>query len=80
MRVIIVLFALSFGLPKLGTCVTTRGFISKVEIVYLCHGQESVRYHSRANCRGLNNCSTQIERTHIHHALRIGRTACQICY
>ena len=80
MRFIIVLFALSFGFPKLDSCVTTRSFISSLEIVYLCQGQESVRYHSRSNCRGLNNCSTQIERTHIHHALRIGRTACQICY
>jgi hypothetical protein len=61
MRIIIVLFTLSFGLPKLVSCDTTRRFISNVERVYLCQGQESVKYHSISNCRGLNNCSTQMK-------------------
>ena len=47
--------------------------------VYICKGPDSYRYHSRSNCRGLNNCTTEVYPVSIAHAKRINRTACKIC-
>ena len=44
--------------------------------VYVCNGPSSKRYHYSQNCRGLRNCSTDLERTTIAEARRRGRTLC----
>lgn len=50
------------------------------QTVYICKGPESKRFHAYSNCRGLSNCTTQIFSVSQSEAVRIGRTACQICY
>ncbi len=47
--------------------------------VFICKGPDSYRYHSRSNCRGLNNCTTRVYPVSLEHAKRINRTACKIC-
>jgi hypothetical protein len=54
--------------------------ISKEEVVYLCNGPSSLRYHKTNTCRGLNNCSTSITKSTLTNALKNNRTACKICY
>lgn len=51
-----------------------------VEYVHVCNGTASKKYHRTANCRGLRNCSTSIEKLAKTQATAKGRTACAICY
>lgn len=44
--------------------------------VYLCNGKSSKKYHLKEDCRGLNNCSTKIEKTTLKAAKEKGRTLC----
>lgn len=50
------------------------------ESVFLCNGGSSKVYHKRPDCRGLSNCSTQIEKVSLSTALGKGRRACRIEY
>jgi hypothetical protein len=50
------------------------------EYVYLCNGGSSKVYHKRPDCRGLSNCSTQIEKVTVSLAIGKGRRACRIEY
>ena len=34
--------------------------INKSDIVYVCFGDYSEKYHSRSNCTGLNNCKGEL--------------------
>jgi hypothetical protein len=54
--------------------------ISKEEVVYLCNGPSSFKYHRTNTCRGLNNCTTTITKSTLTYALKNNRTACKICY
>ena len=44
--------------------------------VYICNGKSSTKYHYTEDCRGLNNCSTAIEKTTLKAAQNKGRTLC----
>ena len=59
-------------------------FVSKtntqIENIFLCEGEFSEKYHNNSNCRGLNNCSTELTNTNIENAISQGRTQCDICY
>jgi len=46
------------------------------DTAYVCNGGSSTKYHLVENCRGLNNCSTKIEKTTIKEATNRGRTLC----
>jgi hypothetical protein len=59
---------------------TTNYHREKNNIVYICKGPKSERYHRISNCSGLSSCSTEIHRIHINQAVKIGRTPCKICY
>lgn len=50
------------------------------EYVYVCTGGYATKYHSRPNCRGLNNCKGKVIKITKAQALKQGRTACKICY
>jgi hypothetical protein len=50
------------------------------ENVFLCNGGSSKVYHKFPDCRGLSNCSTQIEKVSLSTALGKGRRACRIEY
>lgn len=43
---------------------------------YICNGKYSKKYHLKQNCRGLSNCSTEIEKTTVSKAKTKGRTLC----
>ncbi|MGQ2984846.1 hypothetical protein [Flavobacterium sp.] len=44
--------------------------------VYICNGPKSFKYHLKDNCRGLKNCSTEIEKVSLDAAKKKGRTLC----
>jgi hypothetical protein len=44
--------------------------------VYICLGPNSVRYHLTNNCRGLQNCSTELKTVTIEEARKLGRSLC----
>lgn len=48
--------------------------------VYICTGQQSKRYHRSPYCRGLRNCSDEIEEVDVETAEEYDRTPCRICY
>ena len=50
------------------------------ENVYICNGGSSKVYHKLPNCRGLSNCSTEIEKVSISIAIGKGRRSCRIEY
>ena len=44
--------------------------------VYICNGKYSKKYHLKEDCRGLNNCSTKVEKVTLKDAKDKGRTLC----
>ena len=48
--------------------------------VFICGGEYSERYHASPDCRGLNNCRSEIYEIDEYEAINIGRTPCQIEY
>lgn len=73
------LSSITFGSPHPNFVKTKNKEISLPKRVYICKGPDSYRYHSRSNCRGLNNCTTEVYPVLVAHAKRINRTACRIC-
>jgi hypothetical protein len=63
-------------IPNLGTLESS----SADNIVYICTGSSSKRYHKTDDCRGLNNCKGTIVKISQQKAREMGRTACKICY
>lgn len=53
---------------------------AKGEIVYICTGGSSKRYHATRSCKGLRNCGGTIKAISIEEAEEMGRTPCRICY
>lgn len=45
-------------------------------IVYVCDSPNAIRYHLRADCRGLSNCSHRIIKITLEEAKRSGKTLC----
>lgn len=75
---IIISSVLFLGIVNYEFVNTTNSHIE--ENVYLCNGGSSKVYHKRPDCRGLSNCSTQIEKVSISNAINKGRRACRIEY
>lgn len=51
------------------------------QTVYVCMGKYSEAYHSRVDCRGLNNCSTKIYEASSDYAITtLGRRPCCLCW
>lgn len=46
------------------------------EYVYICSGKYSKKYHLIEDCKGLNNCSTKVEKVTLEEAKQKGRTLC----
>ena len=44
--------------------------------VFICNGPYSTKYHYKKTCRGLSNCSTDIEEVSLVVAKDKGRTLC----
>lgn len=49
------------------------------EVVYVCTGKSSKRYHKNSDCRGLAKCSGTIESVSVSTAKNSGKTPCKIC-
>lgn len=50
------------------------------DIVYICTGSSSTRYHRTENCRGLNSCKGKIVKvTRSDAENKYNRTPCKIC-
>lgn len=49
------------------------------EVVYVCDGFSSKRYHSVEDCYGLSRCSGTILEMTVEEAENIGRTPCRLC-
>jgi hypothetical protein len=49
--------------------------------VYVCGGEYSVRFHSHPNCRGLNNCQSEVYYEDSEQdAVNNGYSYCNICW
>lgn len=48
--------------------------------VYICTGPYSTKYHDNSNCRGLGNCSEDIDNISLSDAEDDGYVSCEICY
>lgn len=63
-----ILFSVSF--------VALTSFSVITDWVYICNGPYSKKYHLIEDCRGLNRCSTNIEKVTLDKAKAKGRTLC----
>ncbi|MES2275980.1 MAG: hypothetical protein V4592_08155 [Bacteroidota bacterium] len=67
MKTLLLLFVL-FGESK----------CTEPKTVYICASKHAQRYHYRADCRGLKNCTYQIVKTTIADAKKSGKTLCHL--
>ena len=47
--------------------------------VYICTGGSAVCYHKKSSCKGLSNCSMEIQKISKEEAAKY-RRPCKICY
>lgn len=50
------------------------------DMVWVCTGPKSKRYHCDEDCKGLSKCSRLVDCISIDSAESIGKTPCRICY
>lgn len=50
--------------------------INNATIVYLCDSAGGKKFHYKANCRGLGNCSHRIIKVTLEEAKKRGKTVC----
>lgn len=48
--------------------------------VYICVSKTGHKYHSDRDCRGLARCTHEIRKVSKDEAIRMGYSACKICY
>lgn len=53
---------------------------SSQQMVYICTGPNSKRYHRSSNCKGFNRCSGSVRKLSVEQARQMGRTPCKWCY
>ncbi len=58
----------------------SEGEINQSDMVYICTGPSSKRYHKSSSCQGLKRCSDTIEKVSKSKAQAQGKTPCKICY
>lgn len=90
-----ILISFSFGVNKLHDSNTekpisentiekhsvNKELISIESGVYVCGGKYAKKFHSRSNCRGLNNCKSKIYHYESQQAaLNSGFDYCKICW
>ncbi len=67
MKALLLLFVL-FGESK----------CAEPKTVYICASKHAQRYHYRADCKGLRNCTYQILKVTIAEARKSGKTPCKL--
>lgn len=50
------------------------------EMVYICTGPYSKKYHKTEDCQWLGSCSEEIEEVTLEEAEEMGKTPCKGCY
>ena len=53
---------------------------AKPEYVYICISRTAHKYHRQSDCRGLARCTHEEKMVTKAAAIRMGYTACKICY
>lgn len=53
---------------------------TSVDSVYICVSKTGHKYHSNRDCRGLARCTHEIRKVSKDEAIRMGYSACKICY
>lgn len=51
----------------------------KEQMVYICTGSSSKKYHAKSDCLGLKNCGGDIKKISVKKAIEMGRKPCKIC-
>lgn len=69
--------ALMVAACSISACAPER---TQAEMVYVCHGPKSKRYHKTDKCKGLCRCSTDIRQMTRQEAEAKHYTPCKICY
>lgn len=60
--------------------INQNRLLSSKETVYICNSTSATKYHSKEDCRGLNNCKTEIKSMDVKEAIQLGREECGWCY
>ncbi len=50
------------------------------ESVFICVSRTGHKYHTDQSCRGLNRCTHEIRKVTKAQAIKMGYSACKICY
>jgi len=53
---------------------------SKPDYVYICVSETGHKYYSDSDCRGLARCTHEIRKVTKSQAIKMGYSACKICY
>ena len=80
MKFLLLSFTLFFASGNIRPTTKEHATLTKQDIVYICMGSSSYRYHARKKCRGLKNCGGSVKKINLQEAKNIGRTPCRICY
>lgn len=52
---------------------------ANAQVVYVCSGSSTSKYHLNPDCQGLKNCGSPVKRTTVAYMSSKGRSACKIC-
>ena len=82
MKKLVVVFSLFLfmGTASLLTSCNNDSSAFSDDSVYICNSEGAKRYHKYEDCRGLSNCTHEIDKISKGAAEGKGKTPCRICY
>jgi hypothetical protein len=77
-----VIIILSMFISIAGTSYALANHCLKVttDDVYICVSKTGHKYHGNNDCRGLRRCTHEIRKVTKGQAIKMGYSACNICY
>ncbi|MDB5154962.1 MAG: hypothetical protein JWR54_3713 [Mucilaginibacter sp.] len=76
--IFILTMLLSISISNAASC--KHFAVATVDSVYVCVSKTGHKYHSDRDCRGLARCTHEIRKVSTEQAIKMGYSACKICY
>lgn len=80
MKTVIVIFSLLINANIYNASPIKHFVKASVDSVYICVSKTGHKYHSNRDCTGLAKCTHEIRKVTKAQAIKMGYSACKICY
>ena len=80
MKIAIIILTIFLNVSMANATPHRHTHIKPVQYVYICVSRSAHKYHRDRDCRGLAHCTHEIDKVTLSQAIKLGYTACKVCY